>query len=162
MKQVLKLTLWLLLLPMAMQAQDRTSIDKIEAIAQNLYLKENYKKCVEVLQKQKDLVVKYLTEKDTAYFANLRFQARCYYRMKDYDMARNIAKEALDNWEQNHSTEERSYILMLDNYATYLGNGDNPDYELALKYGKDAMERYEKLQKNTPFSRKQLLCGEIC
>ena len=40
MKQVLKLTLWLLLLPMAMQAQDRTSIDKIEAIAQNLYLKE--------------------------------------------------------------------------------------------------------------------------
>ena len=37
---------------------------------------------------------------------------------------------------------------MLDNYATYLGNGDNPDYELALKYGKDAMERYEKLQKN--------------
>lgn len=47
MKQVLKLTLWLLLLPMAMQAQDRTSIDKIEAIAQNLYLKENYKKCVE-------------------------------------------------------------------------------------------------------------------
>ena len=148
MKQVLKLTLWLLLLPMAMQAQDRTSIDKIEAIAQNLYLKENYKKCVEVLQKQKDLVVKYLTEKDTAYFANLRFQARCYYRMKDYDMARNIAKEALDNWEQNHSTEERSYILMLDNYATYLGNGDNPDYELALKYGKDAMERYEKLQKN--------------
>ena len=59
MKQVLKLTLWLLLLPMAMQAQDRTSIDKIEAIAQNLYLKENYKKCVEVLQKQKDLVVKY-------------------------------------------------------------------------------------------------------
>lgn len=53
MKQVLKLTLWLLLLPMAMQAQDRTSIDKIEAIAQNLYLKENYKKCVEVLQKQK-------------------------------------------------------------------------------------------------------------
>lgn len=148
MKQVLKLTLWILLLPMAMQAQDRTSIDKIEAIAQNLYLKENYKKCVEVLQKQKDLVVKYLTEKDTAYFANLRFQARCYYRMKDYDMARNIAKEALDNWEQNHSTEERSYILMLDNYATYLGNGDNPDYELALKYGKDAMERYEKLQKN--------------
>ncbi len=79
MKQVLKLTLWLLLLPMAMQAQDRTSIDKIEAIAQNLYQKENYKKCVEVLQKQKDLVVKYLTEKDTAYFANLRvlLQKKC-------------------------------------------------------------------------------------
>lgn len=148
MKLLLKLTLLLLLLPMTTQAQDRSAITKMDTMALKLYLREDYKKCAEVLQKQKNLVAKILTEKDTAYFANLRFQARCYFRLKDYEKAQKVAKEALDNWEQNHDLNNRSYILMLDNYATYLGSGDKPDYEVALKYAKDALERYEKLQKN--------------
>ena len=148
MKLLLKLTLLLLLLPMTTQAQDRSAITKMDTMAFKLYLREDYKKCAEVLQKQKDLVAKILTEKDTAYFANLRFQARCYFRLNDYEKAQKVAKEALDNWEQNHGLNNRNYILMLDNYATYLGCGDKPDYEAALKYAKDALERYEKLQKN--------------
>lgn len=37
---------------------------------------------------------------------------------------------------------------MLDNYAMYLGCGEKPDFEAAIKYGKEALEQYEKLQEN--------------
>lgn len=148
MKQLLKLTLLLLLLPLSLMAQDKSSIDKMNTMVKNLYQKEDYKKCVDVLQKQQDLVVKLLTEKDTAYFENLRMQARCYYRMRDFENAQKTAKAALDNWQQNFDTSDRVYILMLDNYAMYLGCGDKPDFENAIKYGKDALQRYEKLQEN--------------
>lgn len=148
MKQLLKLTLLLLLLPMSLMAQDKSSIEKMGTMAQKLYQKGDYKKCVDVLQKQQDLVVKLLTEKDTAYFKNLRTQARCYYRMSDFGNAQKVAKEALDNWQQNFDTSDREYILMLDNYAMYLGCGEKPDFENAIKYGKDALQRYEKLQEN--------------
>ena len=116
MKQLLKFTLsLLLLLPLAVQAQDKNSILKMDSMAQQLYDRENYKKCVEVLHKQKAL----LDEKDSLYFANLRFQARCYFRMKDSDNAIKAAKAAVDNWEQYQDTNNVNYILMLDNYASY-------------------------------------------
>lgn len=145
MKQLLKFTLsLLLLLPLAVQAQDQNSILKMDSLAQQLYDRENYMKCVEVLHKQKDL----LDEKDSLYFANLRFQARCYFRMKDSDNAIKAAKAALDNWEQYQDTNNVNYILMLDNYAFYLSTADKPDYETALKYSKEALSRYEKRQQN--------------
>lgn len=145
MKQLLKLTLLLLLLlPLAVQAQDKKSILKMDSMAQQLYDRENYKKCVEVLHKQKAL----LDEKDSLYFANLRFQARCYFRMKDSDNAIKAAMAALDNWEQYQDTNNVNYILMLDNYAFYLSTADKPDYETALKYSKEALSRYEKRQQN--------------
>lgn len=145
MKHLLKLTLaLLLLLPLAMQAQNMKSIAKMDTMVMKLYEKESYKKCVEVLHKQKVL----LDEKDSLYFANLRWQARCYCRLNDYGMAAKTAKEALDNWEKYHDTNNRSYILMLDNYGLYLAAGDNPDYDTALKYSKEALTRYEKLQQN--------------
>lgn len=100
MKQLLKLTLLLLLLPISLMAQDKSSIDKMETMAQNLYQKGDYKKCLDVLQEQQKLVAKLLTEKDTVYFKNLRTQARCYYRMRDFGNAQKVAKEALDNWQQ--------------------------------------------------------------
>lgn len=145
MKQLLKLTLsLLLLLPLAVQAQDKKSIAKMDTMVMKLYEKESYKKCVEVLQKQKTL----LDEKDSLYFANLRFQARCYFRMKDSDNAIKTAKAALDNWEQYQDKNSVNYILMLDNYAFYLSTADKPDYETALKYSKEALSRYEKRQQN--------------
>ena len=97
-----------------------------------------------MLHKQKAL----LDEKDSLYFANLRFQARCYFRMKDSDNAIKAAKAALDNWEQYQDTNNVNYILMLDNYAFYLSTADKPDYETALKYSKEALSRYEKRQQN--------------
>lgn len=149
MKHLLKLTLLLLLLPMSMQAQDRSSIAKMDTMALKLfYEKEDYKKCLEVLHKQQELVVKNLTEKDTAYFINLRFQARCYHRLENSEQAAKVAKEALDNWAQYHDADDHNYIMMLDNYALYLASQKKPDYENALKYSKEALTRYEKQHKN--------------
>ena len=148
MKQVLKFILVLLLLPLSVSAQDKQAILKMDTMVIKLYQKENYQKCLEVLDKQQTLVSKLLGEQDTAYFQNLRLKARCQYRLKDYQGAVKSAQDAVDNWKKYHDTEKRDYPLALDNLAMYLSAGPTPDSISALKYAKEALQRYEKYMVN--------------
>ena len=148
MKQVLKFILVLLLLPLLVSAQDKQAILKMDTMIIKLYQKENYQKCLEVLDKQQTLVSKLLGEQDTAYFQNLRLKARCQYRLKDYQGAVKSAQDAVDNWKKYHDTEKRDYPLALDNLAMYLSAGPTPDSISALKYAKEALQRYEKYMVN--------------
>lgn len=148
MKHVLKFILVFLLLPLSMSAQDKQTIQKMDTMIIKLYQKENYQKCVEVLDKQQTLVAKLLGEQDTTFFQNLRLKARCQYRLKDYQGAVKSAQDAVDNWKKYHDTEKRDYPLALDNLAMYLSAGPTPDSISALKYAKEALLRYEKFMVN--------------
>ena len=148
MKHVLKFILVFLLLPLSMSAQDKQTIQKMDTMIIKLYQKENYQKCVEVLDKQQTLVAKLLGEQDTTFFQNLRLKARCQYRLKDYQGAVKSAQDAVDNWKKYHDTEKRDYPLALDNLAMYLSAGPTPDSISALKYAKEALQRYEKFMAN--------------
>lgn len=148
MKHVLKFILVLLLLPLSVSAQDKQTIQKMDTMIIKLYQKENYQKCVEVLDKQQTLVAKLLGEQDTTFFQNLRLKARCQYRLKDYQGAVKSAQDAVDNWKKYHDTEKRDYPLALDNLAMYLSAGPTPDSISALKYAKEALQRYEKFMVN--------------
>lgn len=148
MKKVIKLLLFFLLLSLSVSAQDKKTILKMDTMIINLYQKESFQKCLEVLDKQQTLVAKLLGEQDTTYFQNLRLKARCQYRLKDYQGAVKSAQDAVDNWKKYHDTDKRDYPLALDNLAMYLSAGPSPDSISALKYAKEALQRYEKFMVN--------------
>lgn len=148
MKQFFKIILILLLLPLSASAQDKKAILKMDTMIINLYQKESFQKCLEVLDKQQTLVAKLLGEQDTTYFQNLRLKARCQYRLKDYSGAVKSAQDAVDNWKIYHDTAQRDYPLALDNLALYLSAGPTPDSISALKCAKEALQLYEKYMVN--------------
>lgn len=145
MKLFFRLTLCLLFLPMYLQAQDADLIQKLDSVAKSLYDQENYKKCAEVLEKQKELILKKSGEKDSLYFSALVLQSSSCFLSEEYDKAVDLAKEALDIWAKKYDLNDPNYILMLNNYGAYVGNGKNPNHELGLQYGLKALDMYEKL-----------------
>ena len=145
MKVFIRLTFFLLFLPLCLQAQDERVIQKMDSIANSFYDQENYKKCVQVLDKQKELILKNSGDKDTLYFRALCLQASSYYMMDEFDKAISLAKEAKENWEKYHDLNHPDYIILLNSYGMYIGEGKNADHETGLKYGLEALEKYEKL-----------------
>jgi len=114
MKHVLKFILVFLLLPLSMSAQDKQTIQKMDTMIIKLYQKENYQKCVEVLDKQQTLVAKLLGEQDTTFFQNLRLKARCQYRLKDYQGAVKSAQDAVEAYSDTTSVDSSDYAEQTD------------------------------------------------
>ena len=123
-----------------------STIKAIELDGFNLFNDGNYKEALTKYTTAADMRQKMHKEKDTLYVADLVFQGKCFFRMKNMEDAIDRAKKTVDYYGTNFSKSDENYAFYIDNLALYQGSTGN--YSDAENNSREAVTIYEKLLKN--------------